>query len=79
MVGTLILTCAYQWLARVDKAPFGPSEVRWLLVARGIGGFFGVYGMYCRFALYYSALKGQPINIIFLKIHSNTFLYPTLQ
>lgn len=49
MIGTLILSGAYQWLARVEHAPFGPKEVRMLLIARGFGGFFGVYGMYCAF------------------------------
>ena len=46
MSGTLILSGIYQWLAKVEHAPFGPREVWKLLVARGVGGFFGVYGMY---------------------------------
>ena len=48
MTGTILLSCTYQWLARVETAPFGPKEVRKLLIARGVGGFFGVYGMYCK-------------------------------
>ena len=48
MTGTLCLSCTYQWLAGVTNAPFGPREVRKLLIARGVGGFFGVYGMYCK-------------------------------
>ena len=48
MTGTLCLSCTYQWLAGVANAPFGPREVRKLLIARGVGGFFGVYGMYCK-------------------------------
>ncbi len=48
MTGTLLLSCTYQWLARVEGAPFGPKEVRKLLIARGVGGFFGVFGMYCK-------------------------------
>ncbi|PWW72243.1 hypothetical protein C7212DRAFT_360286 [Tuber magnatum] len=30
----------------VEHAPWGPWGVRWLLVARGLGGFFGVFGLY---------------------------------
>ena len=41
MIGTLTLSFTYQWLARVRDAPFGPREVRDLLIVRGIGGFFG--------------------------------------
>lgn len=52
MTGTLILSGAYQWLAKVEDAPFGSREVRKLLIARGVGGFFGVYGMYCKLQRY---------------------------
>jgi len=31
----------------VEHAPWGPCGVRWLLVARGSAGFFGVFGFYC--------------------------------
>ena len=41
MIGTLILSGIYQWWAKVDGAPFGAREVRGLLIARGLGGFFG--------------------------------------
>ena len=50
MTGTLILSLTYQWLAKVEDAPFGSKEVRGLLIARGVGGFFGVYGFYCEFS-----------------------------
>ncbi|KAL9131774.1 MAG: hypothetical protein Q9217_000379 [Psora testacea] len=43
---TLVLSCIYQWWAKVESAPFGPKGVWLLLVARGFGGFFGVYGLY---------------------------------
>ena len=42
MTGTLVLSGAYQWHAKVDHAPFGPREVWKLLCARGVSGFFGV-------------------------------------
>lgn len=41
MTGTLILSGIYQWWAEVDGAPFGAREIRGLLIARGVGGFFG--------------------------------------
>ncbi|KAL6715028.1 hypothetical protein ACLMJK_007289 [Lecanora helva] len=46
MTGTVILSGIYMFLANVEHAPFGSRKVRGLLVARGIGGFFGVFGMY---------------------------------
>ena len=36
----------WMWYHRVPHAPLGVKEVRWLLVARGLGGFFGVFGLY---------------------------------
>jgi len=41
MTGTLVLSGIYQYLAKVERAPFGPREVWTLLIARGVGGFFG--------------------------------------
>lgn len=43
---TTICATSYMWYTRTPDFPFGPKEVRWLLVARGIGGFWGVFGMY---------------------------------
>lgn len=42
---TVIASYLYMWYAKVSE-PFGTPEVRWLLVARAVGGFFGVFGMY---------------------------------
>ncbi|EXJ80009.1 hypothetical protein A1O3_08295 [Capronia epimyces CBS 606.96] len=47
--------------------PFGAREVRWLLAARGICGFFGVFGMY--FSLLYLPLSEATVL---------TFLSPIL-
>ena len=44
---TVLMCCAYMWYTQVPHFPFGDPRVRVLLLARGIGGFFGVYGMYC--------------------------------
>ncbi|KAI9889948.1 MAG: hypothetical protein M1814_004671 [Vezdaea aestivalis] len=43
---TSILCFAYMYFNKVPYAPFGKREVRGLLVARGVGGFFGVTGLY---------------------------------
>ncbi|KAI4199346.1 MAG: hypothetical protein LQ346_002583 [Caloplaca aetnensis] len=43
---TLLLGSVYMWWAQVDQYPFGPKEVRSLLLARGFGGFFGLLGIY---------------------------------
>ncbi|GAM82942.1 hypothetical protein ANO11243_009280 [Dothideomycetidae sp. 11243] len=43
---TVVLATAYMTYKKTPYFPFGMPEVRWLLVARGMGGFFGVFGMY---------------------------------
>lgn len=44
---TLVLCCVYMWYTKVPYFPLGKPEVRGVLVARGVGGFFGVFGLYC--------------------------------
>lgn len=44
---TSVLVYLWMWSMKVENAPFGPRGVRGLLVARGVGGFFGVFGLYC--------------------------------
>lgn len=51
----------------IPDFPFGPREVRWLLVSRGLCGFFGVFGMY--FSLLYLPLSEATVL---------TFLSPIL-
>lgn len=46
MIATVFLSGLYQWLAKVEHAPFGRPEVRKLLVLRSTGGFFGAFGLY---------------------------------
>lgn len=36
------------WYKRTEHFPFGMKDVRPLLVARGLFGFFGVFGIYCK-------------------------------
>jgi hypothetical protein len=48
---TMILCCVYMWYTKVPYFPLGRKEVRKLLVVRGLSGFFGIFGMYCKFLL----------------------------
>ncbi|TVY51016.1 putative membrane protein [Lachnellula cervina] len=43
---TMIFCCMWMWWKSVPDFPFGAQGIRWLLVGRGICGFFGIYGMY---------------------------------
>ena len=53
---TFLCCVAYMYITKlVEHYPFGPKEVRVLLVARGIVGFIGVFGMY--FLLQYLSLS----------------------
>lgn len=42
------------WSKKIPHFPLGPPKVRWLLVSRGLCGFFGVFGFY--FSLMYLPL-----------------------
>jgi len=55
------------WHSKIPDFPFGKREIRWLLIARGCGGFFGVFGMY--FSLLYLPLADATVI---------TFLAPSL-
>ncbi|GAB7364915.1 hypothetical protein MBLNU230_g5705t1 [Neophaeotheca triangularis] len=46
MAITLVLASGYMWYKQTPYFPLGMPQVRSLLVARGFGGFFGVFGMY---------------------------------
>lgn len=48
---TALLSTWYMWWRKTEDFPFGRKEVRWLLVTRGLFGFLGVFGMYCKFIL----------------------------
>ncbi|KAB5585449.1 hypothetical protein GE09DRAFT_946078 [Coniochaeta sp. 2T2.1] len=45
---TTLFSCIYAYITHVPDFPLGPKirEVRWLLVARGFSGFFGIFGMW---------------------------------
>jgi len=60
---TFMFCCLYMWWKNVPNFPLGSEEVRWLLVARGLTGFFGIFGMY--YSLQYLAVA-DAIVITFL-------------
>ncbi|KAK8202704.1 EamA-like transporter family-domain-containing protein [Phyllosticta capitalensis] len=64
---TLVFSGLYMWWKNVDQAPFGPKNMRWLLLIRGFGGFFGVFGMY--YSLLYLPLSDATVL---------SFLSPTI-
>jgi len=49
MAITVVCSSLYMWRAKTEHFPFGRKDVRGLLIARGFTGFFGVFGMYCKF------------------------------
>ena len=46
MLATSVISCTYMWWTKMPDFPLGAREVRWLLVARGFLGFFGIFGMW---------------------------------
>jgi drug/metabolite transporter (DMT)-like permease len=43
---TMICCCIYMYTTKVPDFPLGRRDVRWLLVVRGLSGFFGIYGLW---------------------------------
>ncbi|KZM20674.1 uncharacterized protein EKO05_0007212 [Ascochyta rabiei] len=64
---TVLCASVYMWYKKTEHFPFGMREVRPLLVARGLFGFFGVFGMY--YSLLYLPLADATVI---------TFLAPSL-
>ncbi|CAE7193647.1 hypothetical protein P3342_009478 [Pyrenophora teres f. teres] len=64
---TVICASLYMWYKKTEHFPLGMKEVRSLLVARGLLGFFGVFGMY--YSLLYLPLADATVI---------TFLAPSL-
>ncbi|XXG97530.1 slightly ste11-like protein [Hypoxylon texense] len=46
MTITLLGSTCYLWWKKVPHGMLGRKEIRWLLVTRGLCGFFGIYGMW---------------------------------
>jgi drug/metabolite transporter (DMT)-like permease len=59
MAVTWVGSLAYLHINRIPGAPFGPKAVRLLLVARGLFGFFVLFGMY--YSLQYLALSDATV------------------
>ena len=49
MTVTFVLSSLYMWYSKVPYFPLGMEEVRRLLLFRGVAGFVGVYGLYCKY------------------------------
>ncbi|KAI9727094.1 MAG: hypothetical protein M1828_007295 [Chrysothrix sp. TS-e1954] len=67
MAITTCLSTFYMWWTSIPHFPLGMREVRWLLLVRGAGGFFGVFGMY--YSLLYLPLADATVI---------TFIAPSL-
>ncbi|EUC44957.1 hypothetical protein COCMIDRAFT_5809 [Bipolaris oryzae ATCC 44560] len=64
---TVLCSSLYMWYKKTEHFLFGMKEVRPLLMARGLTGFFGVFGMY--YSLMYLPLADATVI---------TFLAPSL-
>lgn len=64
---TSIFCMTWMWWKKVPDYPLGPKGVRKLLVARGLSGFFGIWGLY--YSLQYLAVADAVVL---------TFLAPSL-
>ena len=63
---------SWMWYNAVPDAPLGPrGSVRWLLVLRGLGGFWGVFGLY--YSLAYLDLSDATV-ITFLSPITTSFV-----
>ncbi|RFU27793.1 hypothetical protein B7463_g8530, partial [Scytalidium lignicola] len=60
---TVVLASLWMWWKKTPDFPLGARKVRWLLVLRGLSGFFGVYGTY--YALRYLPIA-ETVVISFL-------------
>ncbi|KAM7194896.1 hypothetical protein V8F20_007761 [Naviculisporaceae sp. PSN 640] len=43
---TTVCSCIYMYFTKVPHFPLGAKEVRWLLVIRGVTGFFGIFPLW---------------------------------
>ncbi|KAM0226580.1 hypothetical protein ACHAQD_000504 [Fusarium lateritium] len=67
MLATALICSIYMWHKKVPDFPFGPREVRGLLVLRGMAGSAGLFGLY--YSLSYLDISDATVI---------TFLVPTL-
>lgn len=57
MLCTTVLGMAYMAWNRTPDFPLGKSGIRGLLMLRGFCGFVGLFGLYCKIPLFFSAIK----------------------
>ncbi|KAM0351719.1 hypothetical protein ACHAPU_002231 [Fusarium lateritium] len=67
MIATSLICSLYMWHQKVPHFPFGPPEVRGLLILRGMAGSAGLFGLY--YSLSYLDIADATVI---------TFLVPTL-
>lgn len=53
MFTTSLIGCAYLAYMKTPGFPFGPREVRGLLILRSLFGTIGLFGLYCRFSYFH--------------------------
>ncbi|KAK1826332.1 hypothetical protein QBC39DRAFT_269230 [Podospora conica] len=58
---TTVCSVLYMWYTKVPHFPLGAREVRGLLVARGLSGFFGIYGMWYVWSMMYLPLAESTV------------------
>lgn len=68
MIITTTLCYGYMYWSQTPHFPFGLPEVRWLLLLRGVGGFLGVFGMYCMYS-------GPHATARLANLHTDSLLY----
>lgn len=61
---TVVCASLYMWYTATEHFPWGLREVRPLLIARGLTGFFGVFGMYCESTTYRRAVPHEHNSIL---------------
>lgn len=54
---TTIFCSLWMWKTRVPDFPLGKPGIRYLLCIRAVTGFFGIYGMYCKFYFHMSTWR----------------------
>ncbi|KAK0705054.1 hypothetical protein B0H67DRAFT_498566 [Lasiosphaeris hirsuta] len=60
---TTMLSCMYMYYTKVPHFPFGPKGVRILLAARGVTGFFGIFGLWMSM-MYLSLAEATVISFL---------------
>lgn len=53
MIISLVVSAIYLYWQRIPDGVLGANAIRWLLVLRGITGFFGIFGMWFSISKYY--------------------------